>query len=166
MGPTRNPCFELMSCPFQSLSALGGNHRLREIVLSGCENITDLGLQKFAQQCRDIERLDISFCHVSGQFVHEHLHSIKKVQVRLVFHMFKKHQLTRQIGKNLGNFIFLFWVYFWKVQHLPVLSLGHDHLHSSKICFQQLTDGAIKNLAFCCRLLTTINLSGCRQVSR
>lgn len=110
-----------MSCPSQSLSALGGNHRLREIVLSGCENITDLGLQKFAQQCRDIERLDISFCHVSGQFVDRHLYSIEKVQVRLVLHMYTKHQLTRQTSKNLGDFIFLFCVYFWKVQHLPTI---------------------------------------------
>ena len=34
------------------------------MTLSECANITDLGLQKFAQQCKDIERLDISHCMV------------------------------------------------------------------------------------------------------
>ena len=49
----------------QGLSALGNNSTLKDVNLSECANITDLGLQKFAQQCKDIERLDISHCMVS-----------------------------------------------------------------------------------------------------
>lgn len=30
---------------------------------------------------------------------------------------------------------------------------------------QQITDGAVKNLAFCCRMINILNLSGCRLVS-
>ena len=46
------------------MSALGNNTNLRDVNISQCENITDLGLQKFAQQCVWIERLDISHCPV------------------------------------------------------------------------------------------------------
>ena len=48
----------------QGLSSLGNNVRLKEVSLSECVNITDLGLQKFAQQCVEIERLDLSHCQV------------------------------------------------------------------------------------------------------
>ncbi|XP_059176773.1 F-box and leucine-rich repeat protein 13-like [Physella acuta] len=50
------------NCGDQGLSALGHNPRLRDIVLSESSSITDLGLQKFAQQSKDIERLDLSHC--------------------------------------------------------------------------------------------------------
>ncbi|XP_783241.3 dynein regulatory complex subunit 6 isoform X2 [Strongylocentrotus purpuratus] len=44
------------------LGALGNCYHLRDVVLSECHQITDLGIQKFAQQCRDLDRLDISHC--------------------------------------------------------------------------------------------------------
>lgn len=50
------------NCGDQGLSALGNNTRLRDVCLSECMNITDLGLQKFAQQCHEIQRLDLSHC--------------------------------------------------------------------------------------------------------
>ena len=50
----------------QGLSALGNNSGLRDVVLSESASITDLGLQKFAQQCKEIERLDLSHCMVGG----------------------------------------------------------------------------------------------------
>lgn len=50
------------NCGDTGLSALGNNSRLRDVTLSECANITDLGLQKFAQQCKNIERLDLSHC--------------------------------------------------------------------------------------------------------
>ncbi|XP_052780096.1 dynein regulatory complex subunit 6-like isoform X2 [Mya arenaria] len=49
------------NCGDQGLAALGNNSR-RDVTLSECVNITDLGLQKFAQQCKNIERLDLSHC--------------------------------------------------------------------------------------------------------
>ncbi|XP_052285316.1 dynein regulatory complex subunit 6-like isoform X3 [Dreissena polymorpha] len=49
------------NCGDQGLSALGNNSR-RDVTLSECASITDLGLQKFAQQCKNIERLDLSHC--------------------------------------------------------------------------------------------------------
>lgn len=49
----------------QGLSSLGKyNNHLRDVTLSECADITDLGLQKFTQQCKDIERLDLSHCKV------------------------------------------------------------------------------------------------------
>ena len=48
----------------QGLSSIGNNVRLKDVSLSECVNITDLGLQKFAQQCVEIERLDLSHCQV------------------------------------------------------------------------------------------------------
>ncbi|CAL1538996.1 unnamed protein product [Lymnaea stagnalis] len=50
------------NCGDQGLSALGHNSRLRDVVVSDNSNITDLGLQKFAQQSKDISRLDLSHC--------------------------------------------------------------------------------------------------------
>ncbi|KAK2141506.1 hypothetical protein LSH36_1090g00105 [Paralvinella palmiformis] len=52
------------NCGDQGLSSLGNNVRLKEVSLSECVNITDLGLQKFAQQCVEIERLDLSHCQL------------------------------------------------------------------------------------------------------
>ncbi|XP_063407958.1 F-box and leucine-rich repeat protein 13-like isoform X2 [Mytilus trossulus] len=46
----------------KSLSLLGNNYRLRDVTLSECIDITDLGLEKFTQQCKEIERLDLSHC--------------------------------------------------------------------------------------------------------
>ena len=48
----------------QELAALGNNSRFKDMNLSECVAITDLGLQKFAQQCAEIERLDLSHCQV------------------------------------------------------------------------------------------------------
>ncbi|XP_064606246.1 F-box and leucine-rich repeat protein 13-like [Liolophura sinensis] len=50
------------NCGDQGLSALGNNFSLRDVSLSECSSITDLGLQKFAQQCKDVVRLDLSHC--------------------------------------------------------------------------------------------------------
>ncbi|XP_078000896.1 F-box and leucine-rich repeat protein 13-like isoform X1 [Glandiceps talaboti] len=44
------------------LASLGGNARLLDVTIAECYQITDLGIQKFAQQCRDLERLDVSHC--------------------------------------------------------------------------------------------------------
>ena len=46
----------------QGLAAVGRARRLRELVVSECVGITDVGVQKFAQQCKQIEALDISLC--------------------------------------------------------------------------------------------------------
>lgn len=45
------------------------------------------------------------------------------------------------------------------------LVLIWKHYHSFvSLPWQLLTDGAIKNLAFCCRYLTSLNLAGCKLV--
>lgn len=56
------------NCGDQGLSALGNSSR-RDVTLSECASITDLGLQKFAQQCKNIERLDLSHCMVSKRLI-------------------------------------------------------------------------------------------------
>ncbi|ELT90873.1 hypothetical protein CAPTEDRAFT_165456 [Capitella teleta] len=52
------------NCGDAGLSSLGNNIRLKDVNLSECSAITDLGLQKFAQQCTEIERLDLSHCQM------------------------------------------------------------------------------------------------------
>ncbi|XP_033124856.1 dynein regulatory complex subunit 6-like [Anneissia japonica] len=44
------------------LAALGNNVHLRDVTLAECYQITDLGVQKFVQQCRELDRLDVSHC--------------------------------------------------------------------------------------------------------
>ncbi|XP_069085784.1 F-box and leucine-rich repeat protein 13 [Pleurodeles waltl] len=46
----------------QGLAALGANSNLKELIVSECLGITDIGIQKFCQQAKDVERLDISHC--------------------------------------------------------------------------------------------------------
>lgn len=46
----------------QGVAALGNNPRFRDITLAECPNITDLGLQKMCQQCRQLENFDVSHC--------------------------------------------------------------------------------------------------------
>ena len=76
----------------QGLASLGVSGRTKFMILSECSGITDLGLQKFCQQVKELEGLDVSHC-------------------------------------------------------------------------MALTDSAIKNLAFCCRMLTNLNVAGCYRVS-
>ncbi|XP_029212767.2 dynein regulatory complex subunit 6-like [Acropora millepora] len=46
----------------QGVAALGNNPKFRDISLAECPNITDLGLQKMCQQCRQLENFDVSRC--------------------------------------------------------------------------------------------------------
>ncbi|KAG8439961.1 hypothetical protein GDO86_005939 [Hymenochirus boettgeri] len=46
----------------QGLSALGTHGRIKELSLSECMGISDVGIQKFCQQSRDLEQLDLSHC--------------------------------------------------------------------------------------------------------
>ncbi|CAM9365607.1 unnamed protein product [Lampetra fluviatilis] len=48
----------------QGLAAIGTNSRLKELCISQCVAISDLGLQKFCQRVRDLERLDVSHCRL------------------------------------------------------------------------------------------------------
>ena len=52
------------ACGDQGLSALGNNTRFKDITLAECSKVTDLGLQKFAQQCKDVNRLSLAHCKV------------------------------------------------------------------------------------------------------
>lgn len=46
----------------QGVAALGNNSKFRDITLAECPNITDLGLQKMCQRCRQLENLNVSHC--------------------------------------------------------------------------------------------------------
>ncbi|CAI9737557.1 dynein regulatory complex subunit 6-like isoform X6 [Octopus vulgaris] len=53
------------SCSDQSISAIGKRARMKNINISQCTNITDLGLQKFAKQCPGLEQIDLSHCLIT-----------------------------------------------------------------------------------------------------
>ncbi|XP_040268915.1 dynein regulatory complex subunit 6 [Bufo bufo] len=46
----------------QGLTALGAQNKIKELSVSECLGITDIGIQKFCHQARDLEMLDISHC--------------------------------------------------------------------------------------------------------
>ncbi|XP_056429458.1 dynein regulatory complex subunit 6 isoform X1 [Hyla sarda] len=46
----------------QGLAALGAQSKIRELSVSECQGITDIGIQKFCHQSKDLEALDISHC--------------------------------------------------------------------------------------------------------
>lgn len=56
------------ACGDQGLSALGNNTRFKDVTLAECHKVTDLGLQKFAQQCKDINRLSLAHCKVRVEY--------------------------------------------------------------------------------------------------
>lgn len=47
---------------FKSLKSIGAGGKLRYASFSGCKDITDLGLQKFCNQCPGLDSLDLSYC--------------------------------------------------------------------------------------------------------
>ena len=53
-------CLQFML--FQSLKGIA-SFNLRHSSFSGCKDITDLGLQKFCNQCPNLESLDLSNCY-------------------------------------------------------------------------------------------------------
>ncbi|MBN3298363.1 DRC6 protein, partial [Amia calva] len=46
----------------QGLVALGNNTAIRKLTISECLCITDIGIEKFCKQVRDLEHLDVSHC--------------------------------------------------------------------------------------------------------
>ncbi|KAM4748907.1 F-box and leucine-rich repeat protein 13 [Rhinophrynus dorsalis] len=46
----------------EGLSTLGAYSKIKELIVSECLGITDIGIQKFCQQSKDLEQLDISHC--------------------------------------------------------------------------------------------------------
>ncbi|XP_043944447.1 dynein regulatory complex subunit 6 [Protopterus annectens] len=46
----------------QSLAVIGSNTGIKELTLSECPGITDMGIQKFCTQVKGLEHLDISHC--------------------------------------------------------------------------------------------------------
>ncbi len=44
------------------MKGIGTGGRLRFATFSNCKDITDLGLQKFCNQCPNLETLDLSYC--------------------------------------------------------------------------------------------------------
>nr|XP_032634758.1 dynein regulatory complex subunit 6-like isoform X1 [Chelonoidis abingdonii] len=45
-----------------SLAALGHTRRMKELSVSECRKITDMGIQKFCQGAKDLEYCDVSYC--------------------------------------------------------------------------------------------------------
>nr|XP_033815510.1 dynein regulatory complex subunit 6 isoform X2 [Geotrypetes seraphini] len=46
----------------QGLAALGASGNIKELIVSECLAITDMGMKKFCQQVKELERLDVSHC--------------------------------------------------------------------------------------------------------
>lgn len=53
----------------QGLFALGNITRLRDLSLAHCSQITDLGVQKFSQLCTELERINLTDCHVRANAI-------------------------------------------------------------------------------------------------
>ncbi|XP_030072401.1 F-box and leucine-rich repeat protein 13 [Microcaecilia unicolor] len=46
----------------QGLAALGTRGKIKELIVSECLGITDMGMKKFCQQVKELEQLDVSHC--------------------------------------------------------------------------------------------------------
>lgn len=56
--------FDVSGCNIQDqgVSSIGNSSKLKDVTLSECRIMTDLGLQKMCQQCRHLENLDLCNC--------------------------------------------------------------------------------------------------------
>uniref|UniRef100_A0A0B6Z5N4 F-box domain-containing protein n=1 Tax=Arion vulgaris TaxID=1028688 RepID=A0A0B6Z5N4_9EUPU len=133
------------NCGDQGLSVLGNNSRLRDVVMSENGNITDLGLQKFAQQCKEIERLDLSHCvNLTDGAIKNLAFCCRLLTV-----------LNLAGCKNITDL---------SIQYLSGVCIYLTHLNISGCV--HISDKALKYLRRGCKKLRSLNLMYCKKIRK
>ncbi|XP_063783067.1 F-box and leucine-rich repeat protein 13 isoform X2 [Pseudophryne corroboree] len=129
----------------RGLTALGLQSKIRELSVSECLGITDIGIQKFCHQSRDLELLDISHCLQATN------NTLKTIA-------FCCKMLT---SINIAGCP--------KITDISIqyLSRGCRYLHIMDIsgCIH-LSDKALKYLQKGCRQLRTIRMFYCKSITK
>ncbi|KAM9313239.1 F-box and leucine-rich repeat protein 13 [Gastrophryne carolinensis] len=129
----------------QGLAALGAQSKIKELSVSECPGISDIGIQKFCHQSKDLELLDISHCL-----------QVTNNTVKTVAFCCK--MLT---AINLAGCP--------KITDICIqyLSGGCRYLHIVDIsgCIH-LSDKVLKYLQKCCKQLRTLRMRYCRSITK
>ncbi|XP_073429739.1 F-box and leucine-rich repeat protein 13 [Dendrobates tinctorius] len=129
----------------QGLMALGAQSKIRELCVSECLGVTDIGIQKFCHQSKDLEVLDISHCL-----------QVTNNTVKTIAFCCK--MLT---SINIAGCP--------KITDISIqyLSGGCRYLHIIDIsgCIH-LSDKAIKYLQKCCRQLRYLRMLYCKSITK
>ncbi|XP_069621221.1 F-box and leucine-rich repeat protein 13 [Ranitomeya imitator] len=129
----------------QGLMALGAQSKIRELCVSECLGVTDIGIQKFCHQSKDLEVLDISHCL-----------QVTNNTVKTIAFCCK--MLT---SINIAGCP--------KITDISIqyLSGGCRYLHIIDIsgCIH-LSDKALKYLQKCCRQLRYLRMLYCKSITK
>ncbi|KAM4037567.1 F-box and leucine-rich repeat protein 13 isoform 1-T1 [Anomaloglossus baeobatrachus] len=129
----------------QGLMALGAQSKIRELSVSECLGVTDIGIQKFCHQSKDLEVLDISHCL-----------QVTNNTVKTIAFCCK--MLT---SINIAGCP--------KITDISIqyLSGGCRYLHIIDIsgCIH-LSDKALKYLQKCCRQLRNLRMLYCKSITK
>eukprot|EP00118_Oscarella_pearsei_P012154 m.86967 g.86967 ORF g.86967 m.86967 type:complete len:805 (+) comp36521_c0_seq1:152-2566(+) len=131
----------------QALAALGQNSlNLKDLNISECVQITDMGLQKFCTNCQNLESLDISNCYnLTDGAIQTVAFCCRMLRI---LRLAGCHQLTDQAVQSISG----------GCHYLTELDLSA----CDKITDRSLT----KYLKKGCRQLKTLTLLGCRGITR
>ncbi|KAG8577140.1 hypothetical protein GDO81_010077 [Engystomops pustulosus] len=129
----------------QGLTALGSQSKIKELSISECLGITDIGIQRFCHQSRDLEVLDISHClQVTNNTLKTIAFCCKMLTSISIAGCFKITDISIQY-----------------------LSGGCRYLHIIDIsgCIH-LSDKALKYFQKGCRQLRTLRMHYCRSITK
>eukprot|EP00794_Sanderia_malayensis_P006047 gene6047-6749_t len=129
----------------QGIAALGNNTRFKDIVISGCSSITDIGIQKLVQQTRSLENFDVSDCKLISD------HAIKS----LAFCCRRLRTLNISGCRLLTDA---------SLQYLSGVCHFIDSLDLSNCGL--ISDRALRFLRKGCRNLKNLSIRNCRGISK
>ncbi|XP_068132322.1 F-box and leucine-rich repeat protein 13 isoform X2 [Hyperolius riggenbachi] len=113
--------------------------KLRELNLTNCLRVSDLSLLRIAQKCHNLNFLNIRFCE-----------NVSDSGIELVGNMGSLLSIDVS-GTSITDQKFCH-----QSRDLEVLDMSH--------CLQ-VTNNTVKTVAFCCKMLTSINIAGCPKIT-
>ncbi|KAM4676673.1 F-box and leucine-rich repeat protein 13 [Discoglossus pictus] len=129
----------------QGLSILGAQSKIKELIVSECTGISDIGIQKFCQQARDLEQLDISHCfQVTNNTVKSVAFCCKMLTSLCIAGCPKVTDLSIQYLSGVCSYL----------HFLDISGCVH------------LTDRTLKHLRKGCRQLRSLIMQHCKSISK
>ncbi|XP_040521685.1 dynein regulatory complex subunit 6 isoform X2 [Gallus gallus] len=141
--------------------------KLRELNLANCIHVTDASVKEIAERCHQLTYLNLHHCENVTDAGIEALGNMLSVisidlsgtcisdkGLRALAHHGKIKQLSLLECKNISD------------TGLQVFCKGTKHLEYCHVsCCPQLTDEAVKALAFHCHRLTSVSIAGCPKMT-
>ncbi|GFR74462.1 F-box/LRR-repeat protein 13-like [Elysia marginata] len=147
---------------------------LRHVYVADCQRLTDATL-KALSSCKNLTVLNLADCVRISDAGVRHLMdgpaAAKLRELNLTNCVRVGDMAMVNVHKRCHNLTYLNVNFCEHISEAGIELLGQIHslvaldVSGCNCGDQNLTDGAIKNLAFCCRMLTVLNLAGCKHVT-